>query len=92
MKRSNLVGIGARRLFLKLSYLCVKDTRFTPILYLLGMTWEKLMQGGIRTLPAQGRRTWQPTPVFLSGKSHGQRSLAGYSPLDGKELDTTEVT
>ena len=26
------------------------------------------------------RRTRQPTPVFLPGKSHGQRSLAGYSP------------
>ena len=26
------------------------------------------------------RRQWQPIPVFLSGKSHGQRSLAGYSP------------
>ena len=26
------------------------------------------------------RRGWQPTPVFLPGKSHGQRSLAGYSP------------
>ena len=26
------------------------------------------------------RREWQPTPVFLSGKSHGQRSLAGYGP------------
>jgi len=26
------------------------------------------------------RRTWQPTPVFLPGESHGQRSLAGYSP------------
>ena len=26
------------------------------------------------------RRAWQPTPVFLPGKSHGQRSLAGYSP------------
>ena len=24
------------------------------------------------------RRKWQPTPVFLPGKSHGQRSLAGY--------------
>ena len=30
------------------------------------------------------------TPVFLPGKSHGQRSLAGYSPWDLKELDTTE--
>ena len=27
------------------------------------------------------RRKWQPTPVFLPGKSHGQRSLAGYCPL-----------
>ena len=35
-------------------------------------------------------RKWQPTPVFLSGKSHGQRSLPGYSPWSGKELDTTE--
>ena len=26
------------------------------------------------------RRAWQPTPVFLPGKFHGQRSLAGYSP------------
>ena len=36
------------------------------------------------------RRAWQPTPVFLPGESHGQRSLAGYSPRDCKELDTTE--
>ena len=38
------------------------------------------------------RRSWQPTPVFLPGESHGQRSLAGYSPWGHKELDTTEVT
>ena len=36
------------------------------------------------------RRKWQPTPVFLPGESHGQRSLAGYSPWDHKESDTTE--
>jgi len=36
------------------------------------------------------RRKWQPTPVFLPGKSHGQRSLVGYSPWGHKELDTTE--
>ena len=35
------------------------------------------------------RRKWQPTPVFLPGEFHGQRSLAGYSPWDGKESDTT---
>ena len=33
---------------------------------------------------------WQPTPVFLRGKSHGQRSLKGYGPWSHKELDTTE--
>ena len=38
------------------------------------------------------RREWQPTPVFLSGESHGQRSLVGYSPWGPKESDTTEVT
>ena len=35
------------------------------------------------------RRKWQPTPVFLPGKSHGQWSLAGYSPWGHKESDTT---
>ena len=35
------------------------------------------------------RRKWQPTPVFLPGKSHAQRNLAGCSPWDGTELDTT---
>ena len=34
----------------------------------------------------------QPTPVFLLGESHGQRSLVGYSPWGGEESDTTEVT
>ena len=37
------------------------------------------------------RRAWQPTPVFLPRESHGQRSLAGYSPWGGKELDMTEA-
>ena len=36
------------------------------------------------------RRAWQPTPVSLPGESHGQRSLAGYSPWGGKESDRTE--
>ena len=38
------------------------------------------------------RRTWQPTPVFLPGESHGQRSLAGYSPQHCQESDMTEET
>ena len=35
------------------------------------------------------RRKWQPTPVFLPGKPHGQRNLAGYSPWGRKESDMT---
>ena len=36
----------------------------------------------VRKIP--WRRAWQPTPVFLPGESHGQRSLVGYSPRDHK--------
>ena len=36
------------------------------------------------------RRKWQPTPVFLSGKSHGQRNLVGCSPWGRDESDMTE--
>ena len=36
------------------------------------------------------RRKWQPTPVPLPGKSHGWRSLVGYSPWGRKESDRTE--
>ena len=44
----------------------------------------------IRKIP--WRRAWQPTPVFLVGGAHGQRSPAGYSPQSCKESDTTEAT
>ena len=36
------------------------------------------------------RRKWQPTPVFLLGEFHGQRSLVSYSPWGHKESDVTE--
>ena len=39
---------------------------------------------------APGEGNGDPTPVFLPGESHGQRSLAGHSPWSCKELDTTE--
>ena len=38
------------------------------------------------------RRAWQPTPVFLPGEFHGQRSLMGYGPQDCKKLYMTEAT
>ena len=62
----------------------------------LQLTWERicLQCRRPRFNPWVGkilwRRKWQPTPVFLPGKSHGQRSLVGYSPWGHKESDTTE--
>ena len=53
--------------------------------------------GDVGSIPGLGRspwrRKWQPTPVFLPGKSHGQRSLGG-ATVHGiaKELDTTLAT
>ena len=72
--------------------------RVTTILY----AWAFLVTQTVKNLPAMQetqvqspekvpwRRRWQPTPVFLPGESHGQRSLVGYSPWGCKELDTTE--
>ena len=42
----------------------------------------------VRKIP--WRRTWQPTPVFLSGKFQGQRSLVSYNLWGSQESDTTE--
>ena len=56
--------------------------------------WLSLQCGRPRFNPWVGktswRRKWQPTPVFLPGKSHGWRILVGYNPWGRKELDTTE--
>ena len=47
-------------------------------------------------IPGSGRppwgRKWLPTPVFLAGKSHGQRSLMGYNPWGCKKSDMTKHT
>ena len=43
----------------------------------------------VRKIP--WKRAWQPTLVFLSGKSHGQRSLVDNSLSSHKELDTTNA-
>ena len=42
----------------------------------------------VRKIP--WRRKWLPSPVFLPGEFHGQRSLVGYSPWNCKELDVTD--
>ena len=36
------------------------------------------------------KREWLPTPIFLPGEFHGQKSLVGYRPWDGKDLDMSE--
>jgi len=46
--------------------------------------------GNLGPYKSHWRRKWQPTPVFLPGESHGQRSLAGCSPWGHRESDTTE--
>ena len=50
--------------------------------------------GDLRLIPgvhkSPWRREWQPTPVFLPGRSHGQRSLVGHSSWGHKESDMTE--
>ena len=45
--------------------------------------WEDPLEKGVK---------WLPTPVFLPGESHGQRSLVGYSPWRRKELDTASLS
>ena len=56
--------------------------------------WRRCKRCGfdpwIRKIPWSMK--WQPTPVFLPGKSQGQRRLVGYSPRGCKESDMTEHT
>ena len=48
--------------------------------------WEIWVQSCVGKIP--WRRAWQSTPAFLPRESHGQRSLADYSPWSCKESDT----
>ena len=54
--------------------------------------WKSNKEAHVITLQCSKvrRRKWQPTPVLLPGKFHGQRSMVGYSPWDGKESGRTE--
>ena len=47
---------------------------------------------GLGRYPGKGNGKWQPTPIFLPGKSHGQRSLVGYSPWGYKRSGHDLVT
>ena len=48
--------------------------------------------GDLGLIPGPCIRVWEPTPEFLPGESHGQRSLAGYSPWGYKESGRTKAT
>ena len=65
--------------------------------------WASLVTQTVKNLPVMRetwvwslgweipwRREWQPTPVFLPGESHEQRSLVSYSPWGRSELDMTD--
>ena len=54
-------------------------------------TWEGGSRGSgyMYTYGWFWRMNWQPASIFLPGKSHGQRSIAGYSPWGHKESDMT---
>ena len=71
-----------------------EEKAFFPIslpFYLYAIT--SLMAQTVKNLPAW-RMEWLPTPVFLPGESHGQGSLAGYSPWGlkaGHDLATTQI-
>ena len=69
----------------KVGYMCLKAEVFPG-----GSDGKKsaCKEGDLHSVP--WRRKWQSTPVFLPGKSHGWRSLAGYSAWGCKELDTTK--
>ena len=54
----------------------------------VGAPWETQGDPSVRRI--LWRRKWQPNPVFLPGKFHGQRSQVGYSPWGHKESDSTE--
>ena len=74
---------------------CIHHTFFTQLPQWLSSKRIHLQETlrGPRFNPWVGRnwrRKWQPAPVFLLGKSRGQRSLLGYSPWGFKESDTTE--
>ena len=74
----------------KAKMILFKFTFPVPLLYYIGFSGDSVVKnlpanaGDMGSIPESGRfpwrRKWQPTPVFWSGKSHGQRSLAGYSP------------
>ena len=53
------------------------------------VSWD-IYPGFAGSYGSSQRRQWHPTPVLLPGKSHGRRSLVGWSPWGCEKSDTTE--
>ena len=79
--------VSCRMLFVKFLS-CIWTSLVAQMVKRLPTMWETWVQ----SLGQEGllEKKWQPTAGFLPGKSHGQRSLVGYSPWGCKESDTTE--
>ena len=72
-------------------FLCVTSARVASLAQMvkhLSAMQQTRVRSWVGKIP--WRRKWQPTPVFLPGKSHGRQSLVDYCPWGRKELDTTE--
>ena len=79
-------------LYMCIHNVCIRKGNGTPLLYsclensMDRRAWQATVPGvarvghNLETKPPPWRSKWQPTPVFLPGKVHGQRSLAGCSP------------
>ena len=88
-RRRYTLGFSQRQSF---HFCCgpVSPLPFTRMLLLFFPPFSLASSICLSLLDHYWRRKWQPTLVSLPGKSHGQRSLAGCSPLGCKESDTTE--
>ena len=82
---TSLCIIGSSFIHLSLSFPSGSVVKNSPAM-------QEPQETRVQSLGWEGpwKSRWQPTLVFLPGKSHGQRSLGGYSPWGYKELETTE--
>ena len=69
-----------------------KSVFFSPICSQVQQSWPRYPTSTISyiVLSSVSLEKWQPTSVFLPGKSHREKNLVGYSPLGHKELNMTE--
>ena len=101
----NCVNLCTRTKFLRVKLLGQNLIAFTKIMCFPGGSWWRIclpmQETQVWSLGQEDpwRRKWQPSPVFLLGKSHGQRSLMGYSPWACKRVrhnlankTTTKIT